>query len=235
MKFSLKLPHWLDSTGARIDAPWDLQNIVVGLIVAAAMVAATAGTLWLVFDTPAPLWAVLGSTLALDAVMLGAATRLGAGQFSALPSLLGPRRLATLPLYAWGSVAFFASFVAGAVYVTLVSNISRDLVPTALPEALEGTELRWLTFIVVVLVGPFVEEVFFRGFVFAGLLRRFGLPAAVVVSSLVFALAHANVAVAGPAFLSGSAFALVYWRTGSLWPLILAHTAQNAIAFALSG
>jgi membrane protease YdiL (CAAX protease family) len=219
---------------ARIDAPWDLGNIVGGLVAVAAIVAATVGALSLVFDEPTPLWAVLASTLPLDAVMLVTAARLGPGRLGALTSLLGPRRLAALPLYAWASVAFFASLAGGALYVTLVSNISRDLVPLPLPAALEGTELRWLMFIVVVLVGPFVEEVFFRGFVFAGLLRRFGLPAAVVLSSLVFALAHLDVAVAGPAFLSGSAFALVYWRTGTLQPLILAHTAQNAIAFALS-
>jgi membrane protease YdiL (CAAX protease family) len=131
-------------------------------------------------------------------------------------------------------MALGGSFVGGAVYVTLMSSISQDLVPPPLPESVDGSELRWLTFIVVVLVGPFVEELFFRGFVFAGLLRRFGLPAAAVMSSFVFAAAHMDVAVAGPAFLAGSVYALVYWRTGTLWPVLLAHTAQNAIAFALS-
>jgi membrane protease YdiL (CAAX protease family) len=43
------------------------------------------------------------------------------------------------------------------------------------------------------------------------------------------------VALLGPAFLAGIAFAYVYWRTGTLWAVIMAHTAQNAIAFAISG
>lgn len=223
------------SSSARIEAHWQLKNIFAGLILVAATITVTSGMLSLVFDRPTPLWAVLGSTLALDAMMLAIATRLGPGRLSQLTLLLGPRRLGTLPLHAWAGTALLASFVAGTAYVALVGKITPDLVPTALPEALEGTELRWLTFIVVVLVGPFVEEVFFRGFVFGGLLRRLGLPVAVILSSLVFAVAHAEISLVGPAFLSGSAFALIYWRTGTIWPLILAHTAQNAIAFALSG
>ena len=220
---------------ARIDVAWDERQVVLGLAAVVAMVATTLALLSLAFDEPTPGWVVLGSTLALDAAMVAAATRLGPGRIGAIASLMGSRRLATRPLYGWAAVAFAASLLGGAIYVTLVGNISQDLVPPPLPETLDDGQLRWLTFIVVVLVGPFVEEVFFRGFVFAGLLRRFGLPLAVVVSSLVFAVAHMDVAVAGPAFLSGTAFALVYWRTGALWPLVLAHTAQNAIAFALSG
>ena len=34
----------------------------------------------------------------------------------------------------------------------------------------------------------------------------------------------------GPAFVSGFVFAWVYWRTGSLWPVVLAHVARNAVA-----
>jgi membrane protease YdiL (CAAX protease family) len=220
---------------ARINVAWNERQVFVGLASVIAMAVAILASLPLAFDEPAPLWVVLGSTLVLDAAMIAAATRLGPGRISALASLMGPRRLAKLPLYGWAAVAFAASLLGGAVYVTLAGTISQDLVPPPLPEALNDGELRWLTFIVVVLVGPFVEEVFFRGFVFAGLLRRFGLPVAVLLSAFVFAAAHMDVAVAGPAFLSGSAFALIYWRTGALWPLVMAHSAQNAIAFALAG
>ncbi|MDA1036196.1 MAG: CPBP family intramembrane metalloprotease, partial [Chloroflexi bacterium] len=106
--------------------------------------------------------------------------------------------------------------------------------PPPLPEDLAASDLRWLAFAVVVVMGPFAEETFFRGFLFAGLLSRFGTAGSVVISSTVFALAHVDVALFGPAFLSGSVFAVVYWRTGSIWPALLAHTAQNAIAFGLS-
>ncbi len=199
-----------------------------------AIAATTLTLVSLVFDGPAPLWVVLGSTLALHTVMLAAATRLGPGRFGALAVLLGPRRLAILPLYSWAAATFVASLVVGAVYVVLASKVSPELVPPPLPEAINGGELRGLTFLVVVMLGPFVEEVFFRGFVFSGLLHRFGLSVAIVVSAAVFAMAHMDAAMAGPAFFSGLVFALVYWRTGTLWPLVLAHTAQNAIAFALT-
>jgi membrane protease YdiL (CAAX protease family) len=219
---------------ARIDVAWDERHVAVGLVAVLAMIAATLVLLTAFVNGPVPLVVVLGSTLILDAVMIAVVARLGPGRGRALVSLMGPRRLAALPRFSWGAMALGGSFVGGAVYVTLMSSISQDLVPPPLPESVDGSELRWLTFIVVVLVGPFVEELFFRGFVFAGLLRRFGLPAAAVMSSFVFAAAHMDVAVAGPAFLAGSVYALVYWRTGTLWPVLLAHTAQNAIAFALS-
>jgi membrane protease YdiL (CAAX protease family) len=223
---------------AHIDVPWGPGDVARAIAMVVAATAAVLAAVSLIFDGPTPLWLVLGATLGLDGVMLKAAIRLGPGRpaaLAALAGLLGPRRLPALPLYGWASLTFGTSLVLSAVYVTLAGAISNDLVPPPLPEGLDGPELRWLTFIVVVLVGPFAEEVFFRGFLFAGLLRRFGLPAAVLLSSLVFGAAHLDIAVIGPAFVSGSAFALVYWRTGALWPVILAHTAQNAIAFALSG
>jgi membrane protease YdiL (CAAX protease family) len=103
-----------------------------------------------------------------------------------------------------------------------------------LPLELPDSWVRYLAFLIIVLAGPASEEVFFRGFVFAGLVRRFGAPVAMVMSAVVFAAAHLDVGLLGPAFLAGIAFAYVYWRTGTLWAVILAHTAQNAIAFALS-
>jgi membrane protease YdiL (CAAX protease family) len=219
---------------ARIDVGWDERHVAAGLVAGLAMIMATQAPLLALLDEPVPLWVVLGLTLGLDIGVATIAACLGPGRVRALISLMGPRQLPILPRFSWGALALGGSLIGLELYVALMSNVSRDLVPPPLPESIGKAGLRWLTFIVVVLVGPFAEELFFRGFVFAGLLRRFGLPAAVVISSALFAAAHMDMAVAGPAFLAGSVFALVYWRTGTLWPVILAHTVQNAIAFTLS-
>jgi membrane protease YdiL (CAAX protease family) len=219
---------------AHISVEWNERHVAAGLVAGFAMIMATQTPLLAFLDESVPLSVVLGLTLGLDLGMVTIAACLGPGRVRALTSLMGPRPLPVLPMFSWGALALGGSFIGVTVLEALMSNISRELVPPPLPEAIGGSELRWFTFIVVVLIGPFAEELFFRGFVFAGLLRRFGLPAAVVISSALFAAAHMDMAVAGPAFLAGSVFALVYWRTGTLWPVILAHTVQNAIAFTLS-
>ncbi len=81
-----------------------------------------------------------------------------------------------------------------------------------------------------VLMTPLAEEVFFRGFVFAGLLPRLGPGPAIVLSSLVFSAFHFEPAVLIPIFVTGAALAWLYRRTGSIWPGIAAHAGQNALA-----
>ena len=77
---------------------------------------------------------------------------------------------------------------------------------------------------------PLTEEIFFRGFVFAGLTPRLGIFPAAVASALIFAAFHLHPGVLFPIFLTGILLAGLYWYTGSLWPAILAHAGQNAVA-----
>jgi hypothetical protein len=48
----------------------------------------------------------------------------------------------------------------------------------------------------------------------------------------VFSVAHLTPWLILPAFASGIIFAWVYWRSGSIWPIITAHLAQNSLALA---
>lgn len=102
-----------------------------------------------------------------------------------------------------------------------------------------------------VVLGPFAEEVLFRGFLFHQLQRRAGWPVpwAALGSAVVFALAHhnnldevlvtaalrenlaSNIArIAPPALATiagGCLFAWMTWRWQSLWPAIALHAAVN--------
>jgi membrane protease YdiL (CAAX protease family) len=80
-----------------------------------------------------------------------------------------------------------------------------------------------------ILVAPVVEELFFRGFVFAGLRGRYGWPKAALVSSALFAVIHLQPLAIPPVFIMGTIFAILYQRSGSLWPAILMHLATNAL------
>lgn len=83
------------------------------------------------------------------------------------------------------------------------------------------------TLIVAVLVAPLCEEVFFRSFVFMGLLRGLSPTWAIVLSSLIFAIAHADASSFLVLFVIGMALAYLRWYTNSIWPSIALHTLNN--------
>lgn len=78
----------------------------------------------------------------------------------------------------------------------------------------------------------FNEELAFRGYILQGLGRAWGVPAAVVATSIVFALVHAvnlNANVLGivTIFFGGVLFAIAYLITRSLWLPIGLHLGWN--------
>jgi len=83
-------------------------------------------------------------------------------------------------------------------------------------------------------VGPIAEEVFFRGILY-GFFRRWGVAAALILSTLIFAAAHSVgqgipfVQIAG-----GIVFAAAYAVEGSLIVPITIHVLGNTALFSLS-
>jgi membrane protease YdiL (CAAX protease family) len=87
-----------------------------------------------------------------------------------------------------------------------------------------------------VVVAPVVEEVAFRGLLYATLRRRLGAVAAAAISAGLFAAAHGYGAIGlVTVFASGMLWAWAYERTGSLLPGIAAHAVNNfGVAAALA-
>jgi len=94
------------------------------------------------------------------------------------------------------------------------------------------TEARHLPFILlaVALLPAFAEELLFRGFLQGALGRRFGNQVGLVGSSLLFALAHLDLAQGAAAFVLGLYLGGVRLRTGSVHASILGHASNNAVA-----
>jgi membrane protease YdiL (CAAX protease family) len=78
---------------------------------------------------------------------------------------------------------------------------------------------------------PIVEELTFRGLLYGTLRTRLGVGSSALLSALVFTLPH-GYAISGSAsvLVSGMLWALAYERTGSLWPGLLAHSANNLLS-----
>ncbi len=84
------------------------------------------------------------------------------------------------------------------------------------------------------LVG-FIEEMIFRGFLFRGLLRTNNATTAIIISAVTFGLGHIVNLLNGQAtketmiqifyaIALGFVFTLVYYKSGKLWPCIIAHS-----------
>ena len=78
---------------------------------------------------------------------------------------------------------------------------------------------------------PFIEELTFRGLLYATLRSRLGVWPSAFISAAIFALPH-GYAVAGSVsvLVSGILWALAYERTGSLLPVLFAHSANNVMS-----
>ena len=129
-------------------------------------------------------------------------------------------------------VALFLSLTFGGLYVVVVTTLGIDfLLPPAIPaNALGEGFYRSVNIVVIGILGPMAEEVFFRGFLLGGLAQPMGPLRAALVASAVFAISHLSVGVMIPFFVSGLLLSWLYLKTRSIWPSFTAHAAQNIIA-----
>ncbi len=150
----------------------------------------------------------------------------------------GPRSLSALwaTIIVLPMIALLMSLVATGAYGAMVVALGLEaLQPTPVPDEFLGSgATRLLLSAVIVLWGPFVEEVFFRGFFLAGLIAPLGAARAAVVSAAIFAVAHVEIGSMIPLFITGLALAWLYLRTRSIWPPIMAHAAQNLLAISFA-
>jgi len=89
-----------------------------------------------------------------------------------------------------------------------------------------------LLILVLALLPAVCEELAFRGFILTGLRNGLGIRQGVVISALLFALAHGDPFRLLPTFLLGLLLALLATRSGSLWPGVVFHGLHNALAVA---
>ncbi len=143
--------------------------------------------------------------------------------------LTGDSRLYS-PLSA-GCMGWTVALGAGAIF--LLDGLTSAL--SFLPDWLEGTfdymQTSWAGILLVALVGPVVEELFFRGGILRVLLRTCRRPwVAIVVSGLIFGIVHMNPAQVVFASLAGMLLGWLYWRTRSLIPCMVVHVLNNSFS-----
>ena len=187
---------------------------------------------------------VLGQIAAvalLDAGLVLAAFRLARGKGAGWREL-GLRPASETKATGWTlrrliTLVIVANFVARGlivIYGLLLELLGlEDLLPAQQldDEFFEHDFVLPLLGVALVIIAPFAEEVFFRGFVFAGLRRRLAFLPAALVSGILFSFAHGDPGLVVPFALVGMVLAYAYERTGTLLAPMGVHLVFNLVSF----
>jgi membrane protease YdiL (CAAX protease family) len=216
---------------------WSVSRGLLGLVsalVVVLIVVTLIGVVYLAIGVDDPednisyMFAAIG---AQDLVMAAAAVALAGGFSPQTFGRLGLRRFRPSAL-GWAALGFLVYMIISALYAQLVKPPDDNLLDQL--GATHGTGLAILSAVFVVGVAPFVEELFFRGFVYQSLRSRMGVIGAALSSGLIFGAIHFKPEFLVPLAVLGVVLALLMEKTGSLWPCILVHAFNNAIVFAVS-
>jgi len=103
--------------------------------------------------------------------------------------------------------------------------------PEWLKEAEREMELHpYSTFFSMVIVAPIFEEIFMRGIILVGLLKRYSPKKSIIISALIFGIWHFNVVQSVNATLIGLILGVIYYKTNSLILCITLHMTNNIFA-----
>jgi membrane protease YdiL (CAAX protease family) len=86
-------------------------------------------------------------------------------------------------------------------------------------------------FFMVVIAAPILEEILFRGIILDGFLKNYKPTPSILVSAILFAVIHANVAQSIGALVIGAVFGWIYFKTQSIIPSIILHALVNGISY----
>jgi membrane protease YdiL (CAAX protease family) len=116
-------------------------------------------------------------------------------------------------------------------YVILMTNVFKIAPPTSKIEELVGNKnVSYILLLVVVsIIAPICEEIFFRGFLFQGFKKRWGVPAGIIISSALFSAAHLDLYNFLPLLAIGWVLAYLFHKTKSLLPVIFLHAIYNLL------
>ena len=146
-----------------------------------------------------------------------------------------PRRelLALRPPRSWGraaglSFAGLLAILAGAYFLLWASGAGDE--QNLAPEGWDGSRAGAYaaSFVAIVFIGPFAEELLYRG-AGVGLLEQHGKLAAIGVTALMFGLGHGLLLSLGAFIWFGVVTAWIRLRTESLYPVLAVHSVFNAL------
>ena len=136
--------------------------------------------------------------------------------------------------YGWAVLALLLFLLFGLGWSTLVEHWFGIMEEQALLAEIrdEATGLWRFAFVFYgVICAPLLEEILFRGFLLPALDRAVGAWLSILISAFVFGLFHVQDPQAVlPIVVLGTCLAWLRLKSGSIWPGVCMHSANNAIA-----
>lgn len=132
------------------------------------------------------------------------------------------------------SIPIFLSLIAFLLLIIIFTDPINNLLPV--PDWFNEIMLKLVSkdiysFITVVILAPIFEELILRGVIIDGFLKSYNPRKAILLSAFAFGLLHLNPWQFVPAFIGGLYLGWIYYRTQSILPCIVIHSANNLIAF----
>lgn len=118
--------------------------------------------------------------------------------------------------------------------VDFLTELTKALTAGGMFENIHSLPLKIFFALAGAIAAPIGEEVFFRGLLYNSLKRRINVPAAIILSGLIFALVHFGPLAILIIFPMGMLLAYVYEKTQSLWVTICIHATHNGLTFLLA-
>jgi membrane protease YdiL (CAAX protease family) len=185
---------------------------------------------------------IIAATIFQDAALVGSAVLLARLTSNASgPWHFGLRRPRFWPALGWLIVAYVSFLLLTGGWLVLMQALGVNVDQNdELPKELGADANTYALVIVgllVTVVAPIAEEIFFRGYFFTALRNWKGVPLAAIITGAVFGAIH--IGSSPPVFLVplamfGVLLCLLYWRTNSLLPCITLHCVNNCVAFGVS-
>lgn len=225
--------------GAARWAPWTagvaLLVAFLFAIVGAIVVGIVGAIFGASFEDPPPAVNIT-ATIVQDAAFIGAAVLFAGRVGRVLPAQFGLVRTRIGAAIGWMVVAYVVYIALGALWASFVDVDTQDQLPDSLGVD-ESTAALVAVCVLVTVIAPIAEEVFFRGY-FYGALRNWRGPwPAALLTGIVFGGIHAGSAEAVllvPLAILGFMLCVVREQTGSLLPCIALHAINNALAFGIT-
>jgi membrane protease YdiL (CAAX protease family)/cytochrome c-type biogenesis protein CcmH/NrfG len=128
-----------------------------------------------------------------------------------------------------------AIFLFNACYLGLFAALSGQLpeqqyIGEIISNAKQMNQVAFLFFMAVI-VGPFAEEIIFRGFIYSGLRRHADFRTASIISACIFSLFHMHAGLFIPLAFMGYIFARIFEKTRSILPSVIVHMLWNFLSF----
>lgn len=128
-------------------------------------------------------------------------------------------------------LSLLAIFLVSFLYVFLMNTVFGMEAPSSKIEVLvENRSISSnILLVVVAVIAPFSEEIFFRGFIYSAFKKSWGVNAGLFLSSFLFAIVHLEIYSFIPLLIIGWILAYLFEKTKSLMPAIFLHGVYNLI------